>query len=92
MGDVVAERLVLVAEFCQCDDALVTRVDLEDRLGRRIEPAGGAEQPLELPVGAVLRRDEADRAFRQPLRFTARPTTASPSDVSGRRGRSLTAT
>ena len=39
--DVVAERLVLVAEFCQCDDALVARVDLEDRLGRRIEPAGG---------------------------------------------------
>ena len=27
----------------------------------RIEPTGGVEQPVELPVGAVLRRDEADR-------------------------------
>ena len=80
VGDVVAERLVLVAEFCQCDDALVTRVDLEDRLGRRIEPAGGVEQPLELPVGAVLRRDEADRALvRRCDSFTS--DTASPSDV-----------
>ena len=41
MGDVIAERLVLVAEFCQCDDALVTRVNLEDWLGWAIDPARG---------------------------------------------------
>ena len=52
MGDVFEERVVVFAEFWKCNDAFMTRVDFEDRLGRGVEPVGGVEQPLELPVWA----------------------------------------
>ena len=80
VGDVVAERLVLVAEFCQCDDALVTRVDLEDRLGRRIQPAGGDSSRSNCrsgPFSGATRQTAL--VVRRCNSFTS--DTASPSDV-----------
>ncbi len=63
MGDIVAQRLVL--QRSQPPDQSMLRVDLQDRLGGGIEPAGRSQQLLELAVRPAIGRDKADRAVGQ---------------------------
>src|SRR5690348_6513142 len=62
MGHILAEGALVAAEPRQRDDAFMMRIDLQHRLRCLVEAACGGEQPLELPVGAVFRRHQADRA------------------------------
>ena len=57
----------LVAQLGQRHDQRVARIDLQHRLGGGLDPAGAGEQLFELPVGADVGRDQADRAVGQPV-------------------------
>src|SRR6516164_9665753 len=53
MCGVLLERAVGVAERGQRRNELVLRIDFENRLGRRSQPAGTGEEPFEGAVGPL---------------------------------------
>jgi len=53
MSDIRSNRFVFYP--CEPRDHLVAGVDLEDRLGRAIDAAGGAEQAFELTIRTLVR-------------------------------------
>src|SRR5215471_807090 len=67
MRGIPLEGQIVIAQRSERHDDAVTRVDLQDRLRRALDPPGAGEQLLQLPVGAVFGSDQANCAVGQPV-------------------------
>src|SRR6516225_10926673 len=65
---ILLEGQIVIAQRRERHDNVVTRVDFQDRLRRALDPPRAGQKLLQLPVGAVFRSDQADRAVGQPVR------------------------
>ena len=68
MRRVLLQRPLVFAERRERDHKLVPRIDLQDRLRRRVQPACSRQQLFQRPVGARIRSNQADRAVGEPVR------------------------
>src|SRR5258708_19861375 len=70
---ILPEGQIVIAQRGERHDNVVTRVDLQDRLRRALDPPRAGQELLQLTIGAVFRSDQADRAVGQPVRRTNVP-------------------
>ena len=68
MRGIFLECAVALAKRSKRRDQLVLRIDFENRLGRRSQPAGTGKEPFEGAVGPLIGRDQADGAVGKTIR------------------------
>ena len=68
MRRVLLQRPLVFAERRERDHKLMSRIDLQDRLRRRVQPACSRQQLFQRPVGACIRSNQADRTVGEPVR------------------------